>query len=152
MGRRGFFVDQQRGGNMAVASLGPRVLIVEDHPETADLLSRYAKLIGCETRLAHTAKHALGLALDFLPQIILLDIGLPDMDGWDLARELRGKLEPVNPVMIAVTAFASPDDRLRSKQAGIDHHLSKPAFREDLMRLLMQLVGKPTEKSRNSLV
>jgi CheY-like chemotaxis protein len=123
--------------------LGPRVLIVEDHAETADLLGRYARLLNCETRIAGNAKDAMCLALDFIPQIILLDIGLPDMDGWELARELRNKLEPVNPVMIAVTCFSAPEDRMRSKEAGIDYHLNKPAFREDLMRLLMQLVGRP---------
>ena len=128
---------------MAIASTGPRVLIVEDHAETADLLSRYAALLGCDTRIAGNGKEAMSLSLDFIPQIILLDIGLPDIDGWELARELRNKLEPVHPVMIAVTCYAAPEDRLRSKQAGIDHHLAKPAFREDLMRLLMQLVSRP---------
>jgi CheY-like chemotaxis protein len=127
---------------MVSASLGPRVLIVEDHADTADLLGRYTRLLGCETRIAHTGRQALAQADEFLPQVILLDIGLPDLDGWDLAKSLRDKLEPVHPVMIAVTSYATPEDRLRSKQVGIDHHLNKPEFREDLMRLLMQLVGR----------
>lgn len=133
---------------MASVSLGPRVLIVEDHADTADLLGRYARLLDCQTRTAHNGTEALALATEFLPQIILLDIGLPDVDGWDLARALRGKLEPVHPVMIAVTSYATPADRVRSKQAGIDYHLNKPAFREDLMRLLMQLVGRSGDSLR----
>ena len=127
---------------MASASLAPRVLIVEDHPETADLLGRYARLLECETRVCHTGEEALKQALDFLPQIVLLDIGLPDIDGWDLAKTLKDKLDPIHPVIIAVTGHTSHEDRLRSKRAGIDHHLNKPAFRADLMRLLMQLVSR----------
>lgn len=127
---------------MTSASLAPRLLVVEDHVETADLLGRYARLLQCDTRISHNGHDALEQAIDFLPQIILLDIGLPDMDGWDLARSLKEKLEPVHPVIIAVTGHTAQEDRLRSKQAGIDHHLNKPAFRKDLMRLLMQLVGQ----------
>lgn len=127
---------------MASASLGPRVLIVEDHPETADLLGRYARLLQCDTRICHTGKEALGQAADYLPQIILLDIGLPDIDGWDLAKTMKDMLDPVHPVIVAVTGFSSSSDRAKSKQAGIDYHLAKPAFRKDLMELLMQLVGQ----------
>lgn len=126
---------------MASASLGPRVLIVEDHPDTADLLGRYARLLQCETRICGTGKQALQQATDFLPQIVLLDIGLPDIDGWDLAKTLKDKLDPIHPVIIAVTGFSSSADRAKSKQAGIDYHLAKPAFRKDLMELLMQLVA-----------
>ena len=127
---------------MVSASLGPRVLVIEDQPETADLLGRYARLLGCETRISYTGEQALGEALDFLPQIVLLDIGLPDMDGWDLARDLRQQLDPIHPVLIAVTGYTAQEDRMRSAQAGIDYHLNKPAFRQELMKLLMQLVGR----------
>ena len=126
---------------MASASLGPRVLIVEDHPDTADLLGRYARLLQCQTRICHSGKEALEQSTDFLPQIILLDIGLPDISGWDLAKTLKDKLDPIHPVIIAVTGFSSSADRAKSRQAGIDHHLAKPSFRKDLMELLMQFVG-----------
>lgn len=121
---------------------GPRLLVVEDHPETADFLSRYARLLACDVRTAASGKQALDTATAFLPQIVLLDIGLPDMDGWQLARHLRDSLHPVQPVFIAITAFRSPEDRIRSLEAGIDYHLNKPDFREELMRLLLQLVGR----------
>ena len=127
---------------MASPSLGPRVLIVEDHLDTADLLGRYARLLSCQTRICNTGQAAIESATDFLPQIILLDIGLPDMDGWDLAKTLKDKLDPVHPVVIAITGLASREDRQRSQEAGIDYHLTKPSYREDLMRLLMQLVGQ----------
>lgn len=126
----------------ASTGTGPRVLVIEDHPDTADFLSRYARLLGCEVRTAYSGSEALETALQFLPQIVLLDIGLPDMDGWELARRLRQDLEPVHPVLIAITAYRSQEDQIRSKKAGIDYHLNKPAFREELMRLLMQLVGR----------
>lgn len=125
-----------------ISSSGTRVLVVEDHADTADFLSRYARLLGCVVKVAGTGKQALETGLKFLPQIVLLDIGLPDMDGWQLAGQLREKLAAVHPVLIAITAFRSQEDRIRSQEAGIDYHLNKPAFREELMRLLMQLVGK----------
>lgn len=125
-----------------VSDSGARVLIVEDHADTADFLSRYARLLGCVVKTAGTAEEALETGQKFVPQIVLLDIGLPDMDGWQLARQLRETLAPVRPVLIAITAFRSQADRIRSQEAGIDYHLNKPAFREDLMRLLLQFVGK----------
>jgi CheY-like chemotaxis protein len=120
----------------------PRVLVVEDHPDTADLLARYAGLLGCNVRIAVDGESAVEMSLDFLPQIVLLDIGLPDMDGWEVARILRKQLEPIHPVLIAVTCFRGHEDQMRSKAVGIDHHLLKPDFRQDLMRLLMPLVGR----------
>lgn len=121
----------------------PRVLIVEDNLDTADLIGRYARLVGCETLTVGNGEAALQIAREFLPQIVLLDIGLPDIDGWEVARKLREELEPVHPALIAITAFTSSEDRRRSETAGIDFHLSKPAFRKPLMELLVQLVGRP---------
>lgn len=121
---------------------GPRVLVVEDHAETADFLSRYARLLACDVRTASSGEQALDTALDFSPQIVLLDIDLPDMDGWELARRLRDRRDPMQPVLIALTGFHSPEDRIRSLEAGIDYHLNKPEFREELMRLLLHLVGR----------
>lgn len=120
----------------------PRVLIVEDAPDIADLLDRYARLVGCDTHIAATGEDALRIAREFLPQIVLLDIGLPGMDGWQVAQILREELLPIHPVLIAITAFSSPDDVQHSVDAGIDHHLAKPAFRKPLMELLMHLVGR----------
>lgn len=127
---------------MSTSPLAPRVLIVEDDPDTADLLSRYARLVGCETRTAANGEAALQIAREFLPQIVLLDIELPDIDGWEVARKLREELEPVHPALIAVTALSGNEHQRRSVEAGIDYHFSKPAFRQPLMELLMQLVGR----------
>lgn len=120
----------------------PRVLIVEDSADIADLLDRYTRLVGCDTRIAATGEEAVRIAWEFLPQIVLLDIGLPGMDGWQVARILREELLPIHPVLIAITAFSSPEDVRRSADAGIDHHFAKPAFRKPLMELLMHLVGR----------
>ena len=120
----------------------PRVLVVEDDPETADLLARYARLVGCRTRCAGNSEEALRLALEFRPHAVLLDIGLPGRDGWQLARELRERLRSFHPMLIAVSANGSSDDRRRSQEAGIEHHLVKPGFRKELMELLLPLVGK----------
>lgn len=121
---------------------GPRVLVVEDHADTADFLSRYARLLACDVRTASSGTQALSIALEFLPQIVLMDIGLPDMDGWEFARRVRECLEPVHPVLIAITGFRSQEDQIRSLEAGIDYHLNKPDFRNELMCLLLRLVGQ----------
>lgn len=123
-------------------TVSPRVLVVEDDADTADLLDRYTRLVGCDTRLAANGEEALRRALEFFPQIVLLDIGLPDCDGWQIARELRRRLAPLHPVLIAVTGACSAEDRRRSWEAGIEHHLVKPAFRKELIELLLPLVGK----------
>lgn len=128
---------------MLNASLARRVLVVEDDPETADLLARYARLPGCETRIAATGAEALRTARTFLPHVVLLDIGLPDMDGWMVAKALRQLLEPTHPVLIAISGCSSQADRERSADAGIDHHLAKPEFRRELMELLMRLSRRP---------
>lgn len=117
-----------------------RALVIEDDPDIADLIARYVRLVGCSVQIAHSGWEALKFADEFRPQIILLDIGLPDVDGWELARELRHRLAAVGPVLIAVSG--QPKDHARLAELDIEHYLEKPAFRKDLMELLMKLVGQ----------
>ena len=125
---------------MDTTALAPRALVVEDDVETADLVSRYAGLLGCRVRIANSGHDALQLAAEFLPQIILLDIKLPDVEGWELAHALHQRLDAVAPVIIAISG--EPKNEARLAESGIDHYLEKPAFRKDLMELLMKLVGR----------
>ncbi len=101
-----------------------RLLIVEDHDDTATILQLGLTDLGYEVMIAHNAPIALQLAQSFAPDIAVLDIGLPVMDGWELARRLRDRRSGLH--VIAVTAFNDDDDRLRSDEAGFSYHLAKP--------------------------
>jgi PAS domain S-box-containing protein len=103
-----------------------RALIVDDNIDAAVTLSLLLQLAGHTTCLAHDGPEALKAAAEFKPDIVLLDLGLPGMDGHEVARAIRRMPELGHPVLVAVTGWGGPEDRLRSKQAGFDEHLTKP--------------------------
>lgn len=115
-----------------------KVLIVEDHPDTAELLSRWAELSGHRAAVVCTGFQALQLGPDFQPDVILLDLGLPDIDGWALARELRNHVVMSRAMIVAVSAYQTVEDRRRSQQAGIDYHLAKPVHQTEVLGILAQ--------------
>jgi two-component system CheB/CheR fusion protein len=113
-----------------------RVLIVEDYRDTAEMLALWAQSAGHDVRVCYTGFQAEQAAPTYRPDVVLLDIGLPDINGWELARLLRS----ISSVRIAaVTAYQTADDRRRSHEAGIDVHLGKPARREEILELLAQI-------------
>ena len=91
---------------------------------------------GHEVRQAKDGATALTLARERAPQAVLLDIGLPDMDGYEVARRLRAQEETRNALLIAVTGYGQDSDRSRASQAGFDYHVVKPADVSALERLL----------------
>lgn len=115
--------------------MGRRVLVVDDHSDTVDALVDLLELEGHEVRSAVTAEHALALAEQFEPHVVVLDIGLPNMDGYELAAHLRFKVEP-SCVFIAATGSGAHADILRSKKAGFAAHLTKPINIPELLALL----------------
>jgi CheY-like chemotaxis protein len=116
-----------------------RVLIVEDNPDVADMLNLLLIEWGQETRIAYDPPKALELAEKFKPQVVLLDIGLPKMHGYALARLLREKPWGRDICIIAVTGWGQEADRQQSRAAGINHHLLKPVDPEQLRELLMAI-------------
>jgi PAS domain S-box-containing protein len=107
------------------ASGGRRVLVVDDNRDAAELLAEALEMEGYQTRVAYDGPSALRMAAEFRPELAFLDIGLPVMDGYDLARGLRAlELDPL--VLVAVTGYGQPADRARSVEAGFDEHLVKP--------------------------
>jgi PAS domain S-box-containing protein len=114
-----------------------KVLVVDDNRDAARALSRLLMLAGHETRLAFDGTEALAVASGFLPEVILLDIGLPGMDGYCVARTLRESTELCGALLIAISGYGQPDDRRRSAAAGFDHHLVKPVDHDKLMKLLV---------------
>jgi PAS domain S-box-containing protein len=104
-----------------------RVLVVDDNVDAAESLAALLDLAGHATRIAHDGDQALQTAHEFRPEVVFLDIGMPGKDGYEVARALRGKPETQQAVLVALTGWGAKDDRARSRSAGFDHHLTKPA-------------------------
>ena len=103
-----------------------RILIVDDNEDGADLLDEALRMMGHTTRVAHDGPEALEAARDFGPDLALVDIGLPVMNGYEVARRLRAAPDRKCPTHVAVTGYGQESDRLRSRDAGFDGHLVKP--------------------------
>jgi PAS domain S-box-containing protein len=113
-----------------------RILIVDDNLDAAESMAMLQQIRGHETRTAHTGPDAVRMAAEFLPQAVLLDIGLPGMDGYQVARRLRAMPGVESAFLVAMTGYGSEKDRRRAKDAGFDEHLAKPADLELLCRWL----------------
>ena len=109
-----------------VASNAVRILIVDDNEDAAEMLATLLEARGYLTRIAHDAPAALRVAEEFEPRIACLDIGLPVMDGYELAVRLRDVPGLANIRLIALTGYGQDSDRQRTRAAGFDHHLVKP--------------------------
>ncbi len=103
-----------------------RVLIVDDNEDAANSLAMILNLGGHETASVYTAVDALQRAASFKPDVVLLDIGLPGMDGYEVAQKMR-ELPGLRDIrLVAVTGYGRSDDRIRARDAGFDDHLTKP--------------------------
>ena len=125
------------------------VLVVEDLQDVAESVAELLTACGHVVRVASCGVDALHAALTDPPDVVLLDIGLPGMSGWEVACRLRAQSSGKQPVVVAVTGCGTDDDRLRSADAGIDLHLVKPADPTTLTALLarVQSVLAPTGTS-----
>lgn len=103
-----------------------RVLVVDDNVDGANSLSAMLQIRGHEVRTANSGLEALELARPFLPDVVFLDIGLPGMNGYEVAKRMREELALRETVLVALTGWGSEDDKRESKQAGLDFHLTKP--------------------------
>ena len=113
-----------------------RILVVDDNVDSTESLKLLLQLEGHDVRAALDGHTAIAAAMAFLPQVILLDIGLPDMDGLEVARHLRKLPETKRALLIALTGYARPEDRQHSLDAGFDHHVAKPLDFERLRALI----------------
>ena len=116
-----------------------RVLIVEDNPDTAESLAMLLRLYGHEVKTANAGPAGLQATLSQNPDVVLLDIGLPGIDGYEVARRIREKTD--KPLLIAMTGYGQNEDRERSKEAGFKYHLVKPVDPAKLQNLLIE-IGK----------
>ena len=115
-----------------------RVLVVDDSADTAELLRTVVERAGYEPRIASSARDALAAAQEFRPHVALIDIGLPDMDGYKLTKLLRAQPELQSCRFIAVTGHTSPSAVARSIAAGFEAHLSKPVTADVLLAVIAQ--------------
>lgn len=116
-----------------------KILVVDDLPASADTLKVLLELEGYVVRIANDGAAALTVAQEFGPDVLILDIGLPGMDGFEVARQLRSRPESKDALLIALTGYGEAESRLRSQRAGFDHHVVKPAD----IDFLLSLVGQP---------
>lgn len=116
-----------------------RILVVDDNKDAAASLSTLLSLLGHEVRVAYTGPESLHVAVLQIPEIVILDIGLPGMDGFQVARLMRQRPELAHTYLIAVTGYGSEEDRLRSQEAGFDAHVVKPADITKLQQMFASL-------------
>jgi CheY-like chemotaxis protein len=122
-------------------SVPRRVLIVDDNSDAATTLEILLKSLGHETRVVHTGIEALQVVPEFNPEVVLLDIGLPGIDGYEVARRLRALKTGHSFRIVAVTGWDQEADKRRSEEAGFDMHLVKPVAPADLEKALTQRNG-----------
>jgi two-component system, sensor histidine kinase len=124
-----------------------RVMIVDDSVDGAESMSVLLEMLGHEVRVVYEGKAALPTAQEFKPEVVILDIGLPDMSGYQVARALRAHPVSAGALLIALTGYGQQSDRQRTHEAGFDHHLVKPASLEDVERAIA--VGSVAGAHRN---
>jgi CheY-like chemotaxis protein len=111
-------------------------MVVDDNRDAAASLSMLLEAEHHTTLVANGGREALRLITAFRPDIVFLDIGMPDMSGYEVARAIRQTPELGNPVLVALTGWGGAEDRLQAKKAGFDEHLTKPADLSTIEQLL----------------
>ena len=140
--------DQDRGVTANPASSRPwppggprrkrsaRILIVDDNVDLARGLARLLQIHGHEVQIAHDGLSGLDKARESKPEVVLLDIGLPGMDGYQVAARLRRDEAVMGATLIAISGYGQDEDRRLAREAGFDHHLVKPIDSDDLIKIL----------------
>jgi CheY-like chemotaxis protein len=118
-----------------------RILVADDNVDAADTLCALLEATGYSVRVAYDGAEALALAQDFAPHLALLDLGMPRMDGFEAAQRMRDLPALCDTVLVAVTGWGAEADRARSRAAGFDHHLLKPASMGQVQALITAVVS-----------
>ncbi len=116
-----------------------RILVVDDNHDSALSLAMMLSIMGHETRTAHDGESAVATAESFLPDVVLLDIGLPKLNGYEVAQRIRENAWGQSMFLIAVTGWGQEEDRQRSSEVGLNVHMVKPVEPAALERLLSEL-------------
>jgi DNA-binding response OmpR family regulator len=129
-------------GNEVAGALHRRVLVVDDNVDAAVSLRAALQLRGHAVEMAHDAPASLCVLKTFSPEVVLLDIGLPEIDGYQLARHIRSLPDGDKLLLVAITGWGQEDDRVRAHEAGFDEHMTKPVS--------LQALQAAMARSRNS--
>jgi signal transduction histidine kinase len=113
-----------------------RVMVVDDSVDGAESMSILLEMLGHDVRVMYDGAAAITTAGEFKPEVVLLDIGLPGIDGYQVARALRAEPSTAGALLIALTGYGQESDRQRTRDAGFDHHLVKPALLDDIERVI----------------
>jgi CheY-like chemotaxis protein len=124
----------------AEAQPGVRILVVDDNADSADSMAKLLQIFGHEVLVARDGPQAIAAASRWRPEFVLLDLGLPVMDGYEVAMRMRDEPSCPRFVIIAMTGYGQPADRRRSLAVGIEHHLVKPVHPDVLLPLLSRSV------------
>ncbi|MHB1561221.1 MAG: PAS domain-containing hybrid sensor histidine kinase/response regulator, partial [Isosphaeraceae bacterium] len=136
--------DDPGSAYASTAGRPSRILIVDDNADTALGLARLLRFLGHEVRVAHDGPAAIDAVHQERPDFLLLDIGLPGMDGYQVASQLRSEPGMDSLIIIAITGYGQDEDRRRSRAAGFDHHLVKPVDYQTLVTLLSSSAAEPS--------
>ena len=134
--------DAEPEARIAAAPGRHRVLIAEDNADSASTLGILLEAAGHDVRIAHDGKEAVGVAREFQPDVVLLDIGMPRLNGYDACREMRAESWARRSHFIALTGWAQPEDRERAHASGFDRHLVKPVEPAALEQLIRELPAR----------
>lgn len=116
-----------------------KILVVDDNVDSAESLGLLLELLGNKVEKVHDGLQAVDLASTFQPNVILMDLGLPSIDGYEAAKRIRHNFGDHKVVIIALTGWGEAEDRIRSKEAGCDYHFVKPIDLSTLEKLLQTL-------------
>jgi len=112
-----------------------RILVVDDNQDAANSVSVLLEILGATVAVAYDGKSAIESFAKQNPSVVLLDIGMPGMDGYEVARTLRSRFPERRPTIVALSGWGEEDDRRKSREAGMDQHWTKPAEIEALRKL-----------------
>jgi CheY-like chemotaxis protein len=119
-----------------------RILVVDDNADAADSLGMLLEVRGDEVRIAYDGLEALEAEGEFKPEVVLLDIGMPKISGYDVARRIR-ESRGTDVLIVAITGWGQEDDRQRAREAGFNHHFTKPVDFEMLLALIDREAPRP---------
>jgi len=122
--------------NAAAMATPLRILLVDDNVDAAEIMGVLLESLGHQVRTARDGVSGVQMARRFRPDLILLDVGLPTMNGYEAARYLREQPETEHVVLVALTGYGQPEDRRRSQEAGFDLHVLKPLGMDSLLEIL----------------
>ena len=138
--------NPNKPANLELASAGlagpgtAQILVVDDNVDAAELMAEWLRVCGFSVDVAHDGHSALSLIDQHAPRVMFIDLGLPDLDGVELARRVRARPDATGSCLIALTGYGRASDRKRTAEAGFDLHLTKPVELDDLQSVLALLL------------